>query len=171
MGRRVDACGRAIISQPRQPVFFDVLLDGQPAGRLEKTTAAEREVQLEMYSPSGQKPKSAVEEVVVEVSGTIRLAGRPAPGPPGPSQRDRRPVESCAARDGQSGRRRRGAEDPGRAGGREEAERRRSQANPARNKRPKRSGKTTNSRNSAQQEAEKKRQENQTKKKQTGGGK
>ena len=59
---------------PRQPVFFDVLVDGKPAGRLDKTVTGQHEVQLEMYAPSGQKPKSAVEEVVVEVSGAVPLS-------------------------------------------------------------------------------------------------
>ena len=57
----------------RLPMSFDVLVDGQPAGTLDKTTAEEKDVQIDMYAPSGGKPKSQTEEVVTSVKGTIPL--------------------------------------------------------------------------------------------------
>ena len=35
---------------------IDVFVDGQPVGKLDKTTVEEKEVQIELYAPGGGKP-------------------------------------------------------------------------------------------------------------------
>ena len=53
---------------------IEVVLDGKPAGKLDKLTTATQDVPVD--SPpghSGQKPKTVSEEVVTRVSGEIDL--------------------------------------------------------------------------------------------------
>jgi len=67
-----------VLPQTRQPMVFAVELDGQPLGALTPSQAEEREVALELASPTaGLKPRTAREEVVVELTGKVTLpAGR-----------------------------------------------------------------------------------------------
>jgi len=67
-----------LVPRTRRPMAIDVLIDGKPAGRLEPSATATRDVPLD--SPAWHtkvKPKTVAEEVVVRLSGTITLpAGR-----------------------------------------------------------------------------------------------
>lgn len=61
----------------RQPMEVEVFIDGKPAGKLLPARTEEREVQLEMHASSaGLKPRSQVEEVVVELRGEIDFPAR-----------------------------------------------------------------------------------------------
>jgi len=57
----------------RLPMAFDVLVDGKPAGRLDQLSTGERDVQVELYNPSGGKPRTETEEVVTSITGTVDL--------------------------------------------------------------------------------------------------
>jgi hypothetical protein len=57
----------------RQPMRFDVYVDGQLAGKLDQSATGEREVQIELTNPSGGKPRTQMEEVVTSLAGTINL--------------------------------------------------------------------------------------------------
>ncbi len=67
-----------LVPNERRPLEFEVRLGGQTVGKLLPTKTEEKEVPLELASASaGLKPKTAVEEVVTELSGEIDLpAGR-----------------------------------------------------------------------------------------------
>jgi len=66
------------LSKDRVPPSFGVLLNGRPAGRLDKLVTGECDVQLELEASSAaQKPRFQKEEVVVEIGGTVQVpAGR-----------------------------------------------------------------------------------------------
>ncbi len=66
-----------LIPKERRPLHFDVYLDGKPAGTLTPTATAEKDVQLELRNPSGGAPRTAREEVVLQLAGDVTLpAGR-----------------------------------------------------------------------------------------------
>ena len=67
-----------VVPQPRRPMHIDVRVDDQPVGELVSTKVEEKEVKLQLASPSaGLKPRTAVEEVVTELSCDVDLpAGR-----------------------------------------------------------------------------------------------
>jgi hypothetical protein len=67
-----------LVPKERRPMAIDVLIGGKPAGRLVPSHMEQKEVPLELASPTaGLKPKTAVEEVVTEFSGDVELpAGR-----------------------------------------------------------------------------------------------
>jgi hypothetical protein len=67
-----------LVPSERRPMEFDVQVAGKTVGKLVPTKTEEKEVPLELRSQSaGTKPKTAVEEVVTELSGEIDLpAGR-----------------------------------------------------------------------------------------------
>ena len=63
-----------IVPKKREPMAFDVLLDGKPAGRLDKLATATRDVPLDSPAWHGtEKPKTASEEVAIRVSGEVDL--------------------------------------------------------------------------------------------------
>jgi hypothetical protein len=63
-----------LVPKQRRPQAFAVWVDGKVIGRLEKVVTAEREVPLELASASaGLKPKTAVEEVGIDISGAVTL--------------------------------------------------------------------------------------------------
>ena len=62
----------------RRPIEFEVRLGGKTVGKLVPSKVEEKEVPLQLASPSaGLKPKTELEEVVTELTGEIDLpAGR-----------------------------------------------------------------------------------------------
>lgn len=66
------------VPKERRAMVWDILVNGKLAGKLVSKKTAELEVQLELASPTaGMKPKTQVEDVVVELSGRVELpAGR-----------------------------------------------------------------------------------------------
>ncbi|HPD17558.1 MAG TPA: hypothetical protein PLE19_21685 [Planctomycetota bacterium] len=63
-----------LVPKERRPMAFDVVLDGQPAGRLDKLTTGTKDVPID--SPPGygpQKPKTVSEEVVTRIGGELDL--------------------------------------------------------------------------------------------------
>ena len=63
-----------LMPKERQPMAINVFVDGKAAGTLKPTLTEERTVKLELASPSaGMQPRTAVEEVVVELSGEVTL--------------------------------------------------------------------------------------------------
>ena len=70
----IIALREKMVPKERRPIQFDVQVDGKPAGQLSAVVTHDREVPLELASSSaGLKPKSVVEEVVLQVSGNIPL--------------------------------------------------------------------------------------------------
>jgi len=67
-------------------MWYDVLVDGSLVGKLDKTTVGEKEVQVDMYAPSGGKPKRETEEVVTSIQWHDSVAGRQAHADTRPSQ-------------------------------------------------------------------------------------
>lgn len=67
-----------LVPVERRPLEFEVQVGGKTVGKLVPTKTEQKEVPLQLASPSaGLKPKTAVEEVVTELSGEIELpAGR-----------------------------------------------------------------------------------------------
>lgn len=67
-----------LVPAERRPLEFEVQVAGKTVGKLVPTKTEQKEVPLELRSKSaGTKPKTAVEEVVTELSGEIELpAGR-----------------------------------------------------------------------------------------------
>ncbi len=67
-----------LVPNRRQPMQFEVRLGGKVVGQLSSVRTEEKEVKLELASPSaGLKPKTAVEEVVTRLAGEVDLpAGR-----------------------------------------------------------------------------------------------
>lgn len=64
-----------LVPKQRRPMEIELLLDGQPAGRLAPSRVEEKEVQL--YMGAGTGPKTAAEEVVTRLEGEVDLpAGR-----------------------------------------------------------------------------------------------
>lgn len=72
------ALRQKLVPNERRPMEFEVRVGGKTVGRLVVTKTEQKEVPLELRSASaGTKPKTAVEEVVTELSGEIDLpAGR-----------------------------------------------------------------------------------------------
>ncbi|MEI6518864.1 MAG: hypothetical protein WCO98_02285 [bacterium] len=63
-----------VVPKERRPIQFTIQIDGKDAGTISDVITRDREVKLELASSSaGMKPKSVVEEVVVQVSGDIIL--------------------------------------------------------------------------------------------------
>jgi hypothetical protein len=67
-----------LVPSERKPMEFEVYVGGKRVGRLAPTKTEQKEVPLELASPSaGLKPRTVVEELVTELSGEIDLpAGR-----------------------------------------------------------------------------------------------
>ncbi len=62
------------LQKPRQPMAFEVWVDGKPAGKLDRIREEQREVALNVERRSvGDKPKTAKEEVAVTVGGMVNL--------------------------------------------------------------------------------------------------
>ena len=67
-----------LVPKLRRPMEFEVQVGGVTVGKLMPSKTEEKEVPLELASPTaGLKPKTVVEEVVTQLSGEIELpAGR-----------------------------------------------------------------------------------------------
>ena len=67
-----------LVPKERRPIEIEVQVDGKSSGKLIAAKTEQKEVPLELASPSaGLKPKSVVEEVVTEITGEVELpAGR-----------------------------------------------------------------------------------------------
>ena len=67
-----------LVPSERRPMEFEVRIGGKTVGKLLPTKTEQKEVPLQLASPSaGLKPKTVVEEVVTELTGEIDLpAGR-----------------------------------------------------------------------------------------------
>ena len=67
-----------LVPSERRPMEFEVRIGGKTVGKLLPTRTEQKEVPLQLASPSaGLKPKTVVEEVVTELTGEIDLpAGR-----------------------------------------------------------------------------------------------
>jgi len=64
-----------VVPKERRPMEIAVLVGGKPVGKLAPSRTEQKEVPLELASPTaGLKPKTAVEEVVTELSGEVDLA-------------------------------------------------------------------------------------------------
>ena len=70
----IIALREKVVPKERRPLQFAVQVDGQPAGMLSTLLTGEREVSLELAArDAGLKPKTVVEEVVLQASGEITL--------------------------------------------------------------------------------------------------
>lgn len=67
-----------LVPRQRKPMEIDVQIGGKSIGKLVAVKTAEKEVPLELASPSAAlKPKTAIEEVVLQIAGEVDLpAGR-----------------------------------------------------------------------------------------------
>jgi hypothetical protein len=63
-----------LVPGERRPIEFEVRLNGEPAGKLLPVRTEQREVQLELASPTaGMKPRTVEEEVVTRCEGELEL--------------------------------------------------------------------------------------------------
>jgi hypothetical protein len=68
----------ALVPKERRPMCFELILDGQPAGKLDKLATATQDVPIEtLPSYAREKPRSVSEEVVIRVSGEVELPAGP----------------------------------------------------------------------------------------------